>query len=146
MKRCAYRELWAELKNLLSFSIRSVYTQIILGHCRFPLYVPQKLGQLKTWEVTFGPLVRPLQPGIAPPLIDRIPEDFRNFVSGSFSKLFVTNLFLWNFSRLKIKSVLARAFRCSFSTRKLKVIWMRKTEPDRFPSSFNRFSLLRNRK
>ncbi|CAF0990782.1 unnamed protein product [Rotaria sordida] len=45
-----------------------------LGYCRFPLYIPQKIGNLDTWEVTFGPVKRALHSGIPPPSIDMISD------------------------------------------------------------------------
>lgn len=55
---------------------------ITLGHCRFPLYVPQKIGNLDTWDVTFGPVTRALHPGVPPASIDMIPDVPKTFVSG----------------------------------------------------------------
>ncbi|CAF3505876.1 unnamed protein product [Adineta steineri] len=46
----------------------------ILGHCRFPLYIPQKIGNLDTWDVTFGLVERALHSGIPPTSIDMIPD------------------------------------------------------------------------
>ncbi|UJR14936.1 hypothetical protein I4U23_001918 [Adineta vaga] len=45
-----------------------------LGHCRFPLYIPQKIGNLDTWDVTYGPVIRTLHPGMPPSSIDMIPD------------------------------------------------------------------------
>ncbi|CAF1615883.1 unnamed protein product, partial [Adineta ricciae] len=50
------------------------YTKPILGHCRFPLYIPQKIGNLDTWDVTCGPVHRALHAGLPPPSIDMIPD------------------------------------------------------------------------
>lgn len=55
---------------------------ITLGHCRFPLYIPQKIGTLDTWDVTFGPVTRALHPGLPPVSIDMIPDIPKAFVSG----------------------------------------------------------------
>lgn len=54
-------------------------TKMILGHCRFPLYIPQKIGQLDTWDVTFGPVLRALHPGPPPLSIDLISDVPRTF-------------------------------------------------------------------
>lgn len=53
-----------------------------MGHCRFPLYVPQKIGTLDTWDVTFGPVTRALHPGVPPVSIDMIPEVPKAFIAG----------------------------------------------------------------
>ncbi|CAF1075101.1 unnamed protein product [Adineta ricciae] len=50
------------------------YTKPILGHCRFPLYIPQKIGNLDTWDVTCGPVQRALHAGLPPSSIDMIPD------------------------------------------------------------------------
>ena len=55
---------------------------ITLGHCRFPLYIPQKIGNLDTWDVTFGPVTRALHPGAPPASIDMIPDVPKTFISG----------------------------------------------------------------
>ncbi|CAM2720415.1 unnamed protein product [Rotaria socialis] len=49
-------------------------TQKTLGFCRFPLYIPQRIGNLDTWEVTYGPIKRALHPGTPPSAIDTIPD------------------------------------------------------------------------
>jgi hypothetical protein len=59
-----------------------VFTQVTLGHCRFPLYIPQKIGQLDTWDVTFGSVTRSLHPGMPPASIDMISDVPRAFVAG----------------------------------------------------------------
>jgi hypothetical protein len=59
-----------------------VVNLITLGHCRFPLYVPQKIGNLDTWDVTFGPVTRALHPGLPPVSIDMIPDIPKAFASG----------------------------------------------------------------
>lgn len=65
------------------FYIYLVLNLITLGHCRFPLYVPQKIGNLDTWDVTFGPVTRALHAGMPPISIDMIPEVPKAFVSGA---------------------------------------------------------------
>jgi hypothetical protein len=55
---------------------------ITIGHCRFPLYIPQKIGNLDTWDVTFGPVTRALHPGLPPISIDMIPDIPKAFVAG----------------------------------------------------------------
>ncbi|CAF4972162.1 unnamed protein product [Rotaria sp. Silwood1] len=57
-------------------------TQKTLGYCRFPLYIPQKIGNLDTWEVTFGPVKRALHPGVPILSIDMIPDIPQVFVAG----------------------------------------------------------------
>ncbi|CAF3891149.1 unnamed protein product, partial [Rotaria sordida] len=54
---------------------------ITLGHCRFPLYIPQKIGNLDTWDVTFGSITRALHAGIPPISLDMIPDIPKAFVS-----------------------------------------------------------------
>ncbi|CAF3664627.1 unnamed protein product [Rotaria sp. Silwood1] len=56
-------------------------TQKTLGYCRFPLYIPQKIGNLDTWEVTFGPVKRALHPGVPILSIDMIPDIPQVFVA-----------------------------------------------------------------
>lgn len=51
-----------------------VLTLKTIGYCRFPLYIPQKIGNLDTWDVTFGPVKRALHPGTPPFSIDTIPD------------------------------------------------------------------------
>ncbi|UJR31743.1 hypothetical protein I4U23_019221 [Adineta vaga] len=58
-----------------------VNTEQILGHCRFPLYIPQKIGNLDTWDVTFGPVQRALHSGQSPSSIDMISDIPKTFVS-----------------------------------------------------------------
>lgn len=54
-----------------------------LGYCRFPLYIPQKIGNLDTWDVTIGPVQRALHPGLPPISIDMIPDTPSPFVPGT---------------------------------------------------------------
>ena len=54
----------------------------IVAHCRFPLYIPQKIGTLDTWDVTFGPVTRALHGGPPPVSIDMIPEVPKTFATG----------------------------------------------------------------
>lgn len=60
-----------------------VNTLKTLGHCRFPLYIPQKIGNVDTWEVTNGPIKRPLHPGAPPLSIDMISDIPNVFVTGT---------------------------------------------------------------
>lgn len=74
-----------EINNYYSyyyFIFNLVVNLITLGHCRFPLYVPQKIGNLDTWDVTFGSVTRALHPGQPPVSIDMIPDVPKTFVSG----------------------------------------------------------------
>ncbi|CAF1438227.1 unnamed protein product [Adineta steineri] len=59
----------------------STINSIALAHCRFPLYIPQKIGNLDTWDVTYGPVVRTLHPGMPPVSIDMIPDMPKIFVA-----------------------------------------------------------------
>jgi len=54
-----------------------------LGYCRFPLYIPQKIGNLDTWDVTVGPVRRVLHSGLPPVSIDTIPDTPKPFVAGT---------------------------------------------------------------
>jgi hypothetical protein len=53
-----------------------------LCYCRFPLYIPQKIGNLDTWDMTFGSVKRALHPGIPPIAIDMIPDIPKTFAFG----------------------------------------------------------------
>ncbi|CAF2093633.1 unnamed protein product [Rotaria magnacalcarata] len=59
----------------------NILNLVTIGHCRFPLYIPQKIGNLDTWDVTFGPVTRALHAGMPPVSIDMIPEVPKAFVS-----------------------------------------------------------------
>ncbi|CAF4521005.1 unnamed protein product, partial [Rotaria sp. Silwood2] len=59
----------------------NIVNLVTLGHCRFPLYVPQKIGNLDTWDVTFGPVTRALHAGMPPVSLDMIPDIPKTFVS-----------------------------------------------------------------
>ena len=74
---------------MLDFHLRTLDT---LGHCRFPLYIPQKIGNLDTWDVTYGPVIRTLHPGIPPVSIDMIPDIPKVFATG---ELFCENIFCY---------------------------------------------------
>ncbi|CAF5115888.1 unnamed protein product, partial [Rotaria magnacalcarata] len=63
------------------FFLQLVLNLVTIGHCRFPLYIPQKIGNLDTWDVTFGPVTRALHAGMPPVSIDMIPEVPKAFVS-----------------------------------------------------------------
>jgi hypothetical protein len=57
-----------------------------IAYCRFPLYIPRKIGNLDTWDVTSGSIERALHPGIPPFSIDMIPDIPRAFLAGRYKR------------------------------------------------------------
>jgi len=50
------------------------YEDVFLGYCKVPIYRPQKVGSINTWEVTQGQVTRLLHPGVQPFNLNDIPD------------------------------------------------------------------------
>ncbi len=62
-------------------------TMKTIAYCRFPLYIPRKIGTLDTWDVTIGPIERALHPGVPPFSIDMISDTPKAFIAGRYKRL-----------------------------------------------------------
>lgn len=53
---------------------KKAFNEFYLGYCKLPLYTPQKLGQISTWEITNGEVRRLFHSGIINQQFDKIAD------------------------------------------------------------------------
>lgn len=51
-----------------------VSSEVVLGYCKLPLYTPDVVGKLQTWDVMHGDIIRLLHPGPQPENLEHIGE------------------------------------------------------------------------
>ncbi len=74
--------------NTININFTLGKSEFVLGHCKFSIYSPQRIGPISTWEVEQGRAKRLLHPGILTQNLESIGDIPNASYRGMFQNCF----------------------------------------------------------